>query len=88
MCVFLKFCCKLEAYYHQYRKLCHQNKVKVKPSLSPKHLEKAVRALITSSLHYCNSLCAWQGQSTPNRVELIQNSVACLLDFIDCFLRF
>ena len=52
---------------------------KVKPFLSPKHLETIIHALVTSRLDFCNALYLGVSQSSLSRLQLVQNAAARLL---------
>ena len=52
---------------------------KVKIFLSRHDLEKAIHALISSRLDYCNALYVGVSQSSLSRLQLVQNAAARLL---------
>ncbi len=52
---------------------------KVKHFLSSKDLEIVIHALISSRLDYCNSLYIGLPQSTPSRLQMVQNAAARFL---------
>ncbi len=52
---------------------------KVKMFLSRHNLEKAIHALISSRLDYCNALYVAVSQSSLSRLQLVQNAAARLL---------
>ena len=52
---------------------------KVKLFLSRQDLEKAIHALISSRLDYCNALYVGASQSSLSRLQLVQNAAARLL---------
>ncbi|XP_054646923.1 uncharacterized protein si:dkey-56d12.4 isoform X2 [Dunckerocampus dactyliophorus] len=52
---------------------------KVKPFLSSTDLEKEIHAFISSRLDYCNALYTGLNQYLLCRLQLVQNTAACLL---------
>ena len=52
---------------------------KVKMFLSRHDLDKAIHALISSRLDYCNALYVGVSQTSLSRLQLVQNAVARLL---------
>uniref|UniRef100_A0A3Q3IT75 Reverse transcriptase domain-containing protein n=1 Tax=Monopterus albus TaxID=43700 RepID=A0A3Q3IT75_MONAL len=52
---------------------------KVKAFVSRQHFETLIHAFITSRLDYCNSLYLGVGESSINRLQMVQNAAARLL---------